>query len=280
MNIASPMTLGISPCPNDTYIFHAMIAEAISLPCGIDVTMADVEELNAKAQKGILDITKLSIAAMAYAAPHYRLLRTGAALGRGCGPLLVSRKAHTLASLRTARVAIPGVMTTANLLLSLEGSLQGERVEMVFDEVMPAVVSGAVDCGIIIHEGRFTYPQFGLNLVLDLGQWWEQSTGLPLPLGAIAIRRDYDDATAFAIEGAISRSLRYANTHPEASRMFIKEYAQELADSVITSHIQTFVNDYSLNLGNEGEQAVERLVSMAAQVADISLPEAPLFVGC
>lgn len=272
------LSLGISPCPNDTYIFHGLVERRIALPCAFDLFMADVEVLNNKARDGALDVTKLSLAAMAFAADKYRLLRSGAALGRGCGPLLVAKGSFDVADLAHARVAIPGEMTTANLLLSLHGGFRGERVEMVFDEVMPAVAAGEVDCGVVIHEGRFTYPAFGLNLVLDLGQWWEASTGLPLPLGAIAIRRDVDDATALAVEDAIRRSLEYANAHPRDSRTFIKEHAQELADGVIDSHIRTFVNEFSLDLGLEGQQAIQKLVAMAAEIAERPLPAAPLFL--
>lgn len=278
MSAQRTLSFGISPCPNDTYIFHALAMRRIPLPCDFDVFMADVEVLNGRARAGSLDVTKLSIAAMAHAAKDYRLLRAGGALGRGCGPLLVARGGLAVEDLTHATVAIPGAMTTGNLLLSLHGGFRGERVEMVFDEVMPAVAAGEVACGVVIHEGRFTYPAFGLDLVLDLGKWWEGTTGMPLPLGSIAIRRDIDDATALAVEDAIRRSLRHAHDDPADSRAFIREHAQELADEVIENHIRTFVNEYSMDLGIEGQKAVHALVLKAAEAAGTTLPDAPLFL--
>ncbi len=207
------LSLGISPCPNDTYIFHALAKGCIDLPCGFDLFMADVEVLNSRA-----------------------------ALGRGCGPLLVAREPLSPADLAGARVAIPGRMTTANLLLSLHGALHGPREEMVFDQVMPAVAAGKADCGLVIHEGRFTYGGYGLHCVLDLGRWWESAYGLPLPLGAIAARRDLGGEAILAVQDAIRRSLEYANANPAASRGWIREHAQEMSDEVTDSHIRTFVN--------------------------------------
>jgi len=278
MNAMRTFSLGISPCPNDTFIFEALANGRIPLPCGFEMFMADVEVLNGRAREGSLDVTKLSIAVMAHAAGRYRLLRAGGALGRGCGPLLVARPGLSVEDLTHADVAIPGAMTTANLLLGLHGGFRGDRVEMVFDEVMPAVAAGEVPCGVVIHEGRFTYPAFGLDLVLDLGRWWEGATGMPLPLGAIAIRRDIDDATALAVEDAIRRSLAHARSHPADGRPYIKAHAQELADEVIDSHIRTFVNDFSMDLGPEGQSAVSALVAKAAEVAGVALPDAPLFL--
>jgi len=266
------LSLGISPCPNDTYIFHALAKGCIPLPCGFDLFMADVEELNGRARAGTLQVTKLSLAAMAHVLDEYVLLNSGAALGRGCGPLLVAREPLSPADLAAARVAIPGRMTTANLLLSLHGVLQGPREEMVFDQVMPAVAAGRADCGLVIHEGRFTYGGFGLHCVLDLGQWWESAYGLPLPLGAIAARRDLGMETILAVQDAIRRSLEHANANPAASRAWIREHAQEMADTVIDSHICTFVNDFSLDLRDEGRAAIRVLLEKAAALAGRPLP--------
>lgn len=261
------LSLGISPCPNDTYIFHALAKGCIDLPCGFDLFMADVEVLNGRAREGSLEVTKLSLAAMVHVLDDYVLLNAGAALGRGCGPLLVAREPLSPADLAGARVAIPGRMTTANLLLSLHGALHGPREEMVFDQVMPAVAAGKADCGLVIHEGRFTYGGYGLHCVLDLGQWWESAYGLPLPLGAIAARRDLGGDAILAVQDAIRRSLEYANANPAASRGWIREHAQEMSDEVTDSHIRTFVNDFSLDLRDEGRAAIRALLEKAAAMS-------------
>lgn len=269
------ISLGISPCPNDTYIFHALLHGLVPVPFDIDLHMADVEDLNARAAAGALDVTKLSVGAMAQVADAYALLRSGAALGWGCGPLVVAREPLSAEAWRTAKVGIPGRMTTANLLLDLHGGFQGPREEMVFDEVMPAVAAGRVDCGVIIHEGRFTYGARGLHALLDLGAWWERAFAMPLPLGAIAARRDLDRELALAVEAAITASLAYANAQPEASQEFIRAHAQEMAPEVTAAHIKTFVTDYSLTLGPVGEKAMTVLAQRAARVQgrEKALPE-------
>lgn len=271
------LSLGISPCPNDTYIFHALARGRIELPCGFELFMADVEVLNGRARAGTLDVTKLSLAAMAHVLDEYVLLDSGAALGHGCGPLLVARTPLSPADLAGARVAIPGRMTTANLLLSLHGVAQGPREEMAFDRVMPAVSAGRADCGLVIHEGRFTYGGYGLHCVLDLGQWWESACGLPLPLGAIAARRDLGASTILAVQDAIRRSLEYANADPAASRQWIRQHAREMSDEVTASHIRTFVNAFSMELGEEGRAAIRALLEKAATMAGRTLPALPLF---
>lgn len=270
-------SLGISPCPNDTYIFEALIHGRSPAPFDAAVLMADVEELNALAREGRLAVTKLSMAAAAHILDRYILLNAGAALGRGCGPLVVSRREITADECRHASIAIPGRMTTANLLLSLTGRFAGPREEMVFDRVMPAVERGETELGVIIHEGRFTYADKGLHLVLDLGRWWEEATGMPLPLGVIAVRRDLGPEAALQVEEAIRKSLLQARADPEAGRAFIRAHAQEMDESVMASHIATFVNEYSLDLGEEGRRAVEVLLRAAAKEAGASLPQAPFF---
>ena len=270
-------SLGISPCPNDTYIFEALIHGRSPAPFDVSLFMADVEELNAAARQGRLAVTKLSMAAAAYILDRYVLLNAGAALGRGCGPLVVSRRELSADECRSARIAIPGRMTTANLLLSLTGRFDGPREEMVFDQVMPAVERGRAELGVIIHEGRFTYADRGLRLVLDLGQWWEETTRMPLPLGVIAARRDLGQQAILEVEEAIRQSLLHARAHPEAGRAFIRAHAQEMDEKVMASHIATFVNDYSLDLGEEGRRAMESLLQAAAREAGISLPPLPVF---
>ena len=270
-------SLGISPCPNDTYIFEALIHGRSPASFDVSLFMADVEELNALARQGRLDVTKLSMAAAAYILDRYVLLNAGAAPGRGCGPLVVSRRELSADECRSARIAIPGRMTTANLLLSLTGRFDGPREEMVFDQVMPAVERGRAELGVIIHEGRFTYADRGLRLVLDLGQWWEETTRMPLPLGVIAARRDLGQQAILEVEEAIRQSLLHARAHPEAGRAFIRAHAQEMDEKVMASHIATFVNDYSLDLGEEGRRAMESLLQAAAREAGISLPPLPVF---
>ncbi|HTL51397.1 MAG TPA: 1,4-dihydroxy-6-naphthoate synthase, partial [Planctomycetota bacterium] len=211
----NPLTLGFSPCPNDTYIFDAWVNGRLcpSAPV-VNTQLEDVETLNRWALEGRLDVTKISFHAYAYARGRYTLLNAGGALGRGCGPLVVSKKPLTQADLEHASIAIPGHLTTAHLLLKLfQPKLAPARV-MTFDEIMPAIAAGVVDAGVIIHESRFTYPRYGLQLVRDLGQWWEETTGLPIPLGGIVAKTSLGPARIAAIETAIRQSLLHANAHP------------------------------------------------------------------
>lgn len=260
------LTLGFSPCPNDTYIFHALATGQIPWPGGLSVTLADVEELNGLAASGALDVVKISVAAAAGILDDYVLLRAGGAMGYGAGPVLVSGRERTLESLDGTRVAIPGERTTANLIFGLccrEAGINVERVPMVFDEVMDGVEAGLVDAGVVIHEGRFTFAERGLKRVLDLGEWWENHTGLPIPLGAIAIRRSLGADTARRMNEAIRRSLGAARANPEAGRDYVRSHAQELSEEVVRSHIETFVTDYSLDVGEAGMEAVSRLLAEA-----------------
>ena len=264
------MTLGLSPCPNDTYIFHALLHHLVPSPAHFTPHMADVEELNALARQKKLPVT--------YIMDDYAIMASGAALGWGCGPLVVAREDLPEEKWKTARVAVPGLMTTANLLLTLHGGFQGPREEMLFSDVMDAVLTGEADMGVIIHEGRFTYADRGLVKLLDLGQWWEATYHAPLPLGAIAVRRDVPVELARAIEAAITASVDYANANPRASAEFIREHAQELAESVTSAHIKTFVTEYSRDLGETGRQAIARLVETAAKMQGLRLPGAGLFL--
>ena len=280
MNTAtSPLQLGLSPCPNDTFIFHALLHGLVQQPAPIAPHLADVEELNSLARQGKLAVTKMSLGVAADIMDDYALLSSGAALGFGCGPLVVARKPLDAAACRTARVAVPGLHTTANLLLSLNGGFQGPREPMLFSDVMDAVQDGRVDAGVIIHEGRFTYAQRGLVKLLDLGEWWEGQFHLPLPLGAIVVRRDVPRDLALGIQTAIAQSLAHARKNPQASAAFIREHAQELDDSVIQAHIKTFVTDFSLDIGDAGRAAITELVGKAAALAGKKLPEAGLFLA-
>jgi len=267
------LSLGISPCPNDTFIFHGLIHGPAALDAGFGLSrlvMADVEELNTLAASGELDVVKISLAAVTKAHAHYRLLSCGGALGRGCGPLLVARAGQ--GSKPIARLALPGARTTAALLASLSG-VPGERVLLRYDEIMPAVARGEVDAGVVIHEGRFTYAEQGLMLLRDFGQWWEETYGLPLPLGVIAVRRELGRDVAEAVAGAIRASLSHAWEHPEDSRGFVAENAQELSPEVTAAHIRTFVNTFSLDVGGEGRRAITALAAEAFRTEGLPVPD-------
>lgn len=250
--------LAISPCPNDTFMFDAIINRRIDLDgFDIEVTYLDIEQLNAAALERRYDITKCSTAILAAVADKYALLDSGSALGRGNGPLLVSRSGE-MSPLR--RIAVPGVHTTANrLVMRLFPEIE-ERVPMLFSEIAEAVERGDFDGGVLIHEGRFVYHKRNLELVADLGLEWEARMGLPLPLGSIIAATDMDDATRQRFESLLRRSIEFAFAHPAISREFIKMHAQEIDDAVIDSHIALFVNEYSLSLGDEGRRAVEALM--------------------
>ncbi len=266
------LSLGISPCPNDTFIFHALIAGLVPFDHSLELHMRDVEELNRTAARGALDVSKLSLGALPFVLDEYVLLRAGAALGFGVGPLLVAGEPLTVEDCRDLSVAVPGRFTTANLLLELHGGFNGPRREMVFDQIMPAVMEGRCPCGLLIHEGRFTYVEKGLYKVLDLGEWWEGAFSMPLPLGVIAAKRSLGAERIAAFEDALRASLRHARAQPEAGRDFIRRHAQELDDAVTDAHIRTFVTEFSLNLGPEGERAIRVLAEKACALAGKNLP--------
>jgi 1,4-dihydroxy-6-naphthoate synthase len=239
--------------------------------------MADVEELNAAAAAARPDISKLSMAVVPEVLENYILLNAGGALGRGCGPLLAARPGLAESEYRGARIAVPGRRTTANLLLSLHGGFEGPREAVRFDAVMPALLAGRADLGLIIHEGRFTYARKGLRLVLDLGEWWEKEKGLPLPLGVVVARRSLGMDRVSAVQEAVRASLAHARAHPEDGREFIRASAQEMDADVMAGHIALFVNKYSEDLGSEGQSAVRTLLRAGAGEYGIRLPDLPLF---
>lgn len=261
------ITIGYSPCPNDTFIFYALANQKIdTLGISYDITIADVEQLNSRAMNSEFAVSKLSFAAIARIRDTYRLLNAGAALGNGCGPLIVARTGFDPNRLKNARIAIPGRYTTAALLLSLFLNAKPNTVSMSFDKIMGCVSSGACDAGVIIHEGRFTFNNYGLIKVLDLGKWWEDTTGLPIPLGGIAVRSDITDEMAGRIEETIRTSLLYAQTHPDQAKEYIKTHAQEISDDVIARHIDLYVNHYSMDMGETGAKAVSVLFEMAQRL--------------
>jgi len=246
------LTLYYSPCPNDTFIFHALASGLVCVPgAELAITLADVERLNLAAAAHEPDICKVSVAAAAAVLDEYRILRAGGALGRGVGPVLVSKAGMRLEDLDGKPVAIPGRRTTANLIFGLlcrERGIAPQLVEMVYDEVMPAVESGRCVAAVVIHEGRFTYAERGLSRLLDLGAWWEEVRGLPIPLGCILMRRSLGLDLARAVDEAIRSSLLYARQHPEAGQQYIRDHAQEMNEAVIARHIETFVTAASLGL--------------------------------
>ncbi|MDX6481540.1 MAG: 1,4-dihydroxy-6-naphthoate synthase [Gaiellaceae bacterium] len=263
------MTLrfGYTPCPNDAFAFHALAHGLVDAPFEVEPVLYDIEELNRRSATGELELTKLSFGAAAAAGDRYRLLRSGAALGRGVGPLVVARDPMSLAEAVAGRIAIPGRETTAFLLLRLAEAALGDVVEMRFDEILSAVALGEVDAGLIIHESRFTYADHGLVAVADLGEWWERETGLPVPLAGIFARTALDDETIAAVEAAIRASVEYAFAHPEASREYVRSLAQEMSDEVCAAHIALYVNESSIDIGDEGLVAIERLLGRAAAAA-------------
>ncbi len=260
------LSLGYSPCPNDTYIFNGlahgrtpMAGARFSAPL-----LEDVETLNDWALQGRLDVTKLSFHALGHVLNRYALLRAGAALGRGCGPLLIAGSGDKPADMDQWRIAVPGAYTTAAMLLRLYRPDCVNLRVLRFDRIMAAIANGEVDAGVIIHESRFTYQQFGLQCVQDLGLWWEQTTGLPIPLGCIAARKTLPEQLRAEIEAAIAASIRWADAHPAEGWTYIREHAQEMAPEVINSHIGLYVNQYSRDLGEEGLHAVRELLRRGA----------------
>jgi len=272
------LSLGFSPCPNDTFIFHALIQGLVPTPgLSFSPRLEDVETLNRLALAARLDLTKVSYHALGHLRRDYVLLRSGGALGRGCGPLVVARTAVSMADLRGQLIAIPGELTTANLLLQLYGGGYDNLRILPFDRIMTAIAGGDVAAGVIIHESRFTYPRHGLVQIADLGAWWEEETGLPIPLGGILARRTLGNATIATIETALRTSVDYAFTHPDASRAYIKAHAQELDDAVIDQHIALYVNDFSRDLGEIGQRAVVTLLTRAEARGLIPACDLPLF---
>jgi 1,4-dihydroxy-6-naphthoate synthase len=269
-NAMRTLSLGFSPCPNDTFIFHALV-HGIVRADGLDFAprLEDVETLNRLAAEAVLDVTKISYGAIPHLVRDYVLLRSGGALGRGCGPLVVAREPIDPAELAARRIAIPGRNTTANLLLRLFAPDAQAGEERVYSDIIPAVARGEVDAGLIIHESRFTYTDHGLVQVVDLGAWWEQETGLPIPLGGILARRDLNEATIRAVDDALRRSVEQAFADPEASRAYVRAHAQEMDDAVTQQHIDLYVNQFSIDVGEEGEQAICELFARARRAGII-----------
>ena len=258
------LTFGYSPCPNDTFAFHALAHGLVDAPFRIEPVLLDIEELNRRAHEGAFDLTKLSVGAFAAVGDRYAMLRSGAALGHGVGPLVVTRTPMTLDDAVRGRVAIPGKETTAFRLLRLAAPALRDTVELRYDRILRAVASGEVDAGLIIHESRFTYHEHGLHKAQDLGEWWERETSLPVPLAGICARADLDAETRVAAERAIRASVQYAFDHPQASAHYVRRHAQEMSAEVCAQHIKLYVNVWSLDVGAAGLRAIERLVAAGA----------------
>ncbi|MBC7644889.1 MAG: 1,4-dihydroxy-6-naphthoate synthase [Thermoleophilia bacterium] len=258
------LSFGFSPCPNDTFAFHALAEKIVGGPLTVRPVMDDIEALNRRAHHGELELTKLSFGALAALGDEYVPLRAGAALGRGVGPLVVAREAVSLTDAAAGPIAIPGRDTTAFLLLKLAvGEALGEVIELRYDEVLGAVQRGDVAAGLIIHESRFTYADHGLVKVADLGEWWEAHTGMPVPLAAICARRDVDVATRNLAEQALRASVEHAFAHPDASAAFVRANAQEMSADVCRQHIDLYVNEFTIDLGDEGLAAIDALLKAA-----------------
>ena len=275
------LSLGFSPCPNDCFMFDAIVNQRIDLE-GLSFTphLADVEALNQETFAGAADVTKLSYHAYAYCRRDYALLESGSALGRNCGPLLISLRQITAEKVRegSLRIAIPGVFTTANFLLGLAFPEARDRTALVFSEIEGALLEGRFDAGVIIHENRFTYESKGLHKIIDLGEFWEGATGTPIPLGAIAVRRSLPDAVKQRVNRVVRRSVEYAFAHREASLPYVRAHAQEMSDEVMYKHIDLYVNHYSVDLGPDGRQAVTTLFDKATALNLVPPSSESLFV--
>lgn len=273
-------SLGFSPCPNDCFIFDALVHKKIDTH-GIDFTvvMEDVEALNNRAFKQELDITKLSYHAFIYLTHHYALLNSGSALGFNCGPLLVKDSKNEVKDINAASIAIPGKYTTANFLLSLAFPNAKNKKELLFSDIEGAVLSHQVDAGLLIHENRFTYEQKGLEKIIDLGEFWDSLIHAPIPLGGIVVKRTIDSTLQKTIDSLIKQSVEFAFANPESCMNFVKEHAQEMSEEVMKKHIALYVNDFSVDLGNIGKNAIQLLIDKAIETRLIEGVAPQIFVS-
>jgi 1,4-dihydroxy-6-naphthoate synthase len=260
------LTLGFSTCPNDTFIFDAMVNGRIDTEgLRFELLLADVEELNRLAFKSSIDITKVSYHAFAYLSGVYQLLTAGSALGFGNGPLLISKHKIYPDELEGLRIAIPGKYTTANLLLSLAYPNLKLKSEYLFSDIEEVVLSGEADAGVIIHENRFTYQSRGLKKIVDLGEQWESQTGMPIPLGGIILKRDLPGEIRLKVNRVLRRSVEYALQNPNDSLPFVRQHAQAMEEEVMRNHIQLYVNNFSVDLGEKGREAIATLYARGAE---------------
>ena len=276
------LSLAFSPCPNDCFTFDAIVHRRIDLE-GLDftVTLADIEALNELAFADAVDVTKLSFHAYAHCADRYVLLDAGSALGRNCGPLVISKRPLSFDEVAAGglRLAIPGRYTTANFLCGLAFPRATDKTPLLFSDIEPAVLDGRFDAGVIIHENRFTYQSRGLRKVVDLGEWWERETGAAIPLGGIVVRRSMPDEVKARVNALVRRSVEYAFAHPDASLPYVREHAQEMSEDVRRRHIALYVNDYSIDLGAGGRRAIEILFERARAAGVVPGDSGDLFLG-
>ncbi len=274
------LSLGHSPCPNDTFLFYPLVHNRVNTgELRFHVRLEDVETLNQLTLESALDVCKVSWHAFAHLRDRYLMLRAGGAMGRGCGPLVVSRDRLEPTDLRGRKVAVPGLHTTAMLLLRIFDPRITDIVCLPFQEIMNAVERRMVDAGVIIHESRFTYQTRGLHKALDLGEWWEQKTGLPLPLGGIAARRSLGPKVLATVNGVVRAGVEYARCHPEESAGYVRVHSREMNDEVCAAHIDLYVNEFSLDPGSVGEEAAATLLArgedcglLPPSIGDIYLP--------
>lgn len=260
------LTLGFSPCPNDTFIFDAMIHGKIDTEgLEFEVSLGDVEELNTKAFAGQLDITKLSYHAFGYCLNDYKLLHAGSALGNNCGPLLIAKQDMTPEEVNRSEIAIPGKYTTANFLLSLAYPDAQNKTEVLFSDIEEQVIKDKVGAGLIIHENRFTYQEKGLRKIIDCGEYWEETYKLPIPLGGIVVKKSLPTDIQQKVNRVMARSVRFALDNPEQARDYVKAHAQEMEESVMYSHINLYVNEYTANLGKKGRKAIQTMFRVARE---------------
>lgn len=274
------LTLGFSPCPNDTFIFDALVNKKIDTE-GLDfeVVLEDVETLNGWAAEGKLDVTKLSFPALFRNADKYAILSAGSALGKGVGPLLIAKTVVSVPDMEHASIAIPGEYTTANFLLNFAFPQAHNRKVMLFSKIEDAVLNGEVDLGVIIHENRFTYMHKGLVKVIDLGDYWEQKTGAPIPLGCIAVRRSLDKEVQKKVDELIRKSLIYSFDHYPGLSEFVTAHAQEMEEGVMRQHIELYVNDFSMELGEAGKKAIHCLYDTYNGTNQSLVPAEQLFAA-
>lgn len=273
------LTIGFSPCPNDTFIFDALIHHKIDTEgLAFDVYLGDVEDLNQKAFNNELDITKLSYHAYGYLTDNYVLLDPGSALGAGCGPLLITKPTTLHSSLSTLKIAIPGKYTTANFLLSIAHPEATNKVEMLFSDIEDAVLTGKVDAGLIIHENRFTYQQKGLEKIIDLGEYWEKTTSSLIPLGGIVMKRNLPTETILKVNRLLRKSIEYAFENPDSPLAYMQCHAQEMDKKVMMQHVDLYVNKYSIDLGDEGKSAITKMFNLAQEKGIIPKISNSLFV--
>lgn len=274
------LSLGFSPCPNDTFIFDAMLHGRVDTEgLAFEVFMEDVEALNRRAFAGEIAVTKLSYHAFAWLTERYALLDAGSALGNNCGPLLIARRPMADAEIESAHIAIPGKMTTANFLLSLAYPDARDKHETLFSEIENAVLEEKADAGLIIHENRFTYAQKGLVKLLDLGEYWETMTGLPIPLGGIVVNKDLPKEIQQKVNRVLRRSVEYAFAHPADVMPFVREHAQAMDDAVMQAHIDLYVTNYTVDLGEKGRDAVRQMFRIAQEKGVISAYKENFFIN-